>query len=121
MSSMSLTIEPEAVNHAYCLDAPCPAWCAARHEDRDFYDDRAHYGEALDVPLSTVKPIQGYTEDARTADFLRVHVERRYREAAPRIWVDRNEDRTEYVLTLAESEELAQALTALVAQARQDS
>ena len=98
-----------------------PHWCTGLHADGDFYDDRAHYGEALDVPLSTAEPIEGYTEDARMADFLRVHVERHYGKAGPRIYIDRNEDRTEYVLTLAEAEQLAQVLTGLVAQARQDS
>jgi hypothetical protein len=103
---------------AYWQAVPCPHWCQAVHGNGDFDGDRIHYGEPADVPLSTADPIQGYEDDSRMGDFLRVHLDQHYREAGPRVYVDRNEASTDYVLTLDEAEQLARTLLLLVAQAR---
>lgn len=108
------------VPEPFWLTSPCPKWCTGNHASRDAVEDRRHVGEDLATVLTaedgTITPGAVPGAEPKVAECC---LWQEYREAEPRIWLSHGDQGPENIrLTLAEAEQVAADLLALVAQAR---
>lgn len=119
-------IKPEgapAAGRPYWLPGPCPAWCAypEDHQPHDHPDDRVHLGHTSDITLTLVDPVVSLPRDRPgkievSIPHLDIYLQQGWREHEPRVELGVN-DEPGISLTLAEAQELAEALAGLVRQA----
>lgn len=107
---------------AWLAEDPCPAWCVAEldHAAATHPADRAHYGPSTLVPLVTMEPtVIGYPEQWAQPELM-ISLDQRYREREPRIVLGVGDTTFAYA-TLAEAEQIANAMLDMVRQGRKAS
>lgn len=101
----------------WLVSHPCPPWCHGRaHTSSDHPMDRVHDSAVRAVTFDTMQPSTGYG-DYRAPE-LTLHLTQGYRETEPRVCVEFEGDTILYA-TLVEAEAVADALLALIAEARE--
>ncbi|WP_425388293.1 DUF6907 domain-containing protein [Amycolatopsis taiwanensis] len=93
---------------------PCPPWCAVKHTDTDFAEDRIHRPdqEFAAVPLTTNDPIHCQRPDGSWCfepPLLRVDLVQHTRETTPRILLSETNS-AGYTITATEALTIGQAL-----------
>ncbi|MFI9552673.1 DUF6907 domain-containing protein [Nonomuraea endophytica] len=106
---------------AYWLEShPCPDWCTrSLHLGSDHPSDRHHDSATDYVWLDTMEPeVFEQPEHRFGAPQVNFHLTQHYREREPRIYISNSAEDLNLYASLDEAEKLANALLALVAQAR---
>jgi hypothetical protein len=104
---------------AWLAEDPCPAWCVGDldHDDSTHPDDRNHWSPTHSVELVTMEPVVMGYPTKWAPDQVNLSLEQGYREREARVLVGKGDD-TNIAATLAEAEEIAFAMLALVREAR---
>ncbi|MFI7452317.1 DUF6907 domain-containing protein [Nonomuraea sp. NPDC049714] len=104
---------------SWLSEDPCPAWCAGGldHDESTHPDDRNHWSPTHSVDLVTMEPVVAGYPTRWAPDQVNLALEQKYREREARVCLGKGDD-TIIWATLAEAEETAFALLALVREAR---
>lgn len=102
---------------SWLSEDPCPSWCTMNvdHDASTDPADRGHFGVTHAVELVTMPPVPSFADFRQPQ--INLSLDQRYREREPRICLFEGDTDAAY-MTLAEAEELAQHLVALIRQAR---
>jgi len=109
------------VPEPFWLAAPCPEWCTGRHASHDAIEDRRHVGEDLTTVLTAEDGMitPGTFPVAAEPRAAEACLMQHYREAEPVVWFSLGDNAgQEFRMTLAEAEQVAADMLALVARAR---
>jgi hypothetical protein len=116
-------VSPQTPGKPFWLEA-CPAWCVARHEDKDHPHDRMHSSDYQSVVLSMEAAYDGAIHPAGSDNApmwvpldLHVALEQDWREIEARIVIEYGNDQS-VSLTVDEACELAADIIQVVASAR---
>lgn len=123
-----MTTKPESAKPTddadpFWLTEPCPSWCDRVHHDWDSTEDCHHHSEFVEhVELSTMPTnefLGGSHGVTHVPHCLEPRTDQGYRETSPRVHIEEHRCRGgNLALTLDEAEQVAAALTRLIAQGR---